>query len=502
MNHPNANGVPPQKPTAQPARRAALDNTPPRSQATPQARQPSSSGAQKAQASKNQAPRNPSATQAPRNQAPRISGYKLKRILGKGGMATVYLAVQESFGREVALKVMAPELVNKRDFAKRFEMEARMVAKLSHPNIVTVYDVGMQDSHFYLAMEYHPNGHLGEQIKKGLTPKQAMHVAKKLADALHFAHENSIVHRDLKPDNVLFSARGVPVITDFGIARDNSADSNLTQIGSTVGTPKYMSPEQAKGQRVDGRSDLYGLGVIIYEMLMGEPPFRADDPVTLAIKHCKDPIPRMPLVYEDYQPLVDKLMSKEAANRYPNGAAVVAAIDALEASLNPAAAQSSASGAGTAQNTPPPMSRPERKDALKTIPKAKKQVVEEAKAPEPVYEVEDSISGSFLSKRVTREIAFGADDYDQFEKQFSRASKDIAEWRGQYGKKAKQLDFVIEAHPWIHRRILDKLNGQFSEQHPYGAFSLVGTITVHLFDEVDKKGERYIVRENGKIPAE
>lgn len=440
---------------------------------------------------------------AKRSNAPQIDGYDIKRTLGKGGMATVYLAVQKSFGREVALKVMAPELVSKRDFALRFDQEAKMVASLSHPNIVTVYDVGIQGSYFYLAMEFHPNGHLGDQIKKGLTPKQTLFVAKKLADALDFAHQNNIVHRDLKPDNVLFSSRGAPVITDFGIARDNSADTNLTQIGSTVGTPKYMSPEQAKGERVDGRSDLYGLGVIIYEMLMGEPPFKADDPVALAIKHCKDPTPRLPIMLEDYQPLVDKLMDKQAANRYATGAEVVAAIEALENTLNQQTSNTGATPANSAAAATPtkPMNRPERTDGLKTIPKAQKQIVPEVKAPEPTYEVEDTLSGGFLSKKVTREIAFNADDYDQFEKLFSRASNDIGEWRGQYGKKAKQVDFVIEAHPWIHRRILDKLNGTFSDQHPYGAFSKIGTITVHLFDEVDKAGECYIVRENGKVPA-
>lgn len=434
---------------------------------------------------------------------PNIAGYDIQRTLGKGGMATVYLAVQKSFGRQVALKVMAPELVSKRDFALRFDQEAKMVASLSHPNIVTVYDVGIQQRYFYLAMEFHPKGHLGDQIKKGLTPKQAMFVAKKLADALDFAHQNNIVHRDLKPDNVLFSSRGMPVITDFGIARDNSVDTNLTQIGSTVGTPKYMSPEQAKGERVDGRSDLYGLGVIMYEMLMGEPPFKADDPVALAIKHCKDPIPRLPLMLEEFQPLIDKLMDKQAANRYATGADVVVAIDALEEAQKIAAAgQSTQPQASNAQpaSTPKPMTRPERSDGLKTIPKAQKRMIEEVQTPEPTYEVDDIVSGGFLSKRVTREIAFNADDYEQFEKLFSRASKDIADWRSAYGKKAKQIDFIIEAHPWIHRRILDKLNGTFSEQHPYGEFSRFGTITVHLFDEVDKKGERYIVRENGKVP--
>lgn len=429
----------------------------------------------------------------PAKTRPNVPGYKLKKVLGKGGMATVYLAEQESFGRDVAIKIMAPELVHKKDFAKRFEMEARMVARLSHPNIVTVYDVGLSGSSFYLTMELHSKGHLGQKIKRGISAKQSLQIARKLADALQYAHDRHIVHRDLKPDNILFSIRGEPIITDFGIARDNNADTNLTQIGSTVGTPKYMSPEQAKGEKVDGRSDLYGLGVIIYEMLMGEPPFLADDPVTLAIKHCKDPIPRLPMLLEDYQPLVDKLMDKVADNRYPDGQSVAAAIDELLAD------KPKATEANTPDATPEPMTRPEEVDGYKPIPKPQKRVEKKVEK-ELFYEVEDYVAGGFINKKISREIAFKADDYDEFAKLFSRASKDIAKWRETYGKKAKQVDFVIEAHPWIHRRILDKLNGNFAEQHPYGAFSRAGTITVHLFDAYDTKGEKYLVRKNGKIP--
>lgn len=426
-----------------------------------------------------------------------IPGYTLIRPLGKGGMATVYAATQDSFGREVAIKIMSPELIDKQDFAARFELEARMVAKLSHPNIVTVYDVGLAGQNYYLAMEIHPNGHLGQRIKEELSPENALTIAKQLADALHYAHKHSIVHRDLKPDNVLFNNRGEPVITDFGIARDNSADSNLTQVGSTVGTPKYMSPEQAKGEKVDGRSDIYGLGVIIYEMLTGEPPFTADDPVALAIKHCKEPIPRLPLMLEAYQPLIDKLMDKNRDNRPSDGLAVIKLIDdTLESIKN---TEASHTVEPKAEETKQPAQAQEGE--FKSIKKPEKKQQATKKEEKTLhYESEELVEGSFIFKKFYLNIEFSASDFEQFEAQFKKASKEIASWYKRYKKKAKQVDFEIEAHPWIHRRILAKLNQNFPDNHPFGAYANNGTVTMHLYDSVDEEGEKYIVRQNGKIP--
>ena len=181
-----------------------------------------------------------------------IPGYTIIREIGKGGMATVYLAIQESFGREVALKVMAPHLAAESGFPDRFASEAKMVAALSHPHIVTVYDVGSYNNYHYLAMEYHTGGDLSARIDRNdLTPPEALKIIKELADALGMAHTKGVVHRDIKPDNVLFRAHNDDaILTDFGIARNMQAESNLTQIGSTVGTPKYMSPEQAREGRL------------------------------------------------------------------------------------------------------------------------------------------------------------------------------------------------------------------------------------------------------------
>lgn len=260
-----------------------------------------------------------------------IPGYTIARELGKGGMATVYLAIQESFGRQVALKVMAPHLAAEPGFAARFDSEAKMVASLSHPNIVTVYDVGSFNNFHYLAMEYHTGGDLSDRIgRQDITPQQALKITKELADALGMAHSRGVVHRDIKPDNVLFRAHNDDaILTDFGIARNMQAESNLTQIGSTVGTPKYMSPEQARGLPVDGRADLYSLGVMLYEMLVGKPPFSASDSISLAIKHCQEPVPRLPEYLHKYQQVVDRLLAKEVKNRFQNGVEVMAAIDNL-----------------------------------------------------------------------------------------------------------------------------------------------------------------------------
>ncbi len=417
---------------------------------------------------------------------PHIPGYELIRELGQGGMATVYLAVQESFGRPVALKIMSPHLLAQRDFAQRFNSEARMVASLSHPHIITVYDVGVHEQYHYIAMEYHTAGHLGELIEKGeIDARKALEITKDLAKALAFAHENGIVHRDLKPDNVLFSKHGTVVLTDFGIARDLHVDSQMTQIGSTVGTPKYMSPEQARGERVDGRADLYSLGVMLYEMMTGRPPFTAQDTVTLAIKHCQDPVPPLPMSVDRYQPLLDRLLAKEPRYRYQSGTETYEAIEAI---LKPPAA-----GVAVAKPT------------LEALPQAKRGSSGLPAAPSApsnrFYEENDEESGGFFSKKVTRHVRFSADDYEEFSIHFQRMSDHLREWREKYGKKADTLHLAVEAHPWIHKRVIDQVRTDFSAGHGYGDFMKVGTISLHLYDPDDQTGKRYLVRDKGKVPA-
>lgn len=271
-----------------------------------------------------------------------IPGYTIKRTLGRGGMATVYLAEQEKFERDVALKVMAPALSADAGFRERFLREAKIVAKISHPNIVTVYDVNEVNGLYYIAMEFHPGGDLKARIREGLEVAEALSVTRDVARALDFAHSRGYLHRDIKPDNILFRADGSAVLTDFGIAKATEGDASLTQMGMVAGTPKYMSPEQARAQALDADSDLYSLGVVFFEMLTGRLPFEASDPIALGIMHMNAPIPRLEGRLAHFQPLVDRLLAKQPGQRPQSGAQVIRELDALEKSFDFGAAGESA----------------------------------------------------------------------------------------------------------------------------------------------------------------
>ncbi len=258
-----------------------------------------------------------------------IPGYKIKKELGKGGMAAVYLAVQQGLDREVALKIMSPALAADPSFGERFVREAKIVAQLSHPQIVTVYDVGQHDRHNYIAMEYHNGGDLAEKIAQGISIEDGIRVIAAVAKALCFAHQRGYIHRDVKPENILFKANGEPVLSDFGIAKATNSDTQMTQSGSVIGTPRYMSPEQARGKKADGRADLYSLGVIFYEILTGKLPFDGEDSLSIGIKHITDPIPRLPENLKQYQAVLDKFMAKQPGNRYQTGDEAAVALEAL-----------------------------------------------------------------------------------------------------------------------------------------------------------------------------
>lgn len=260
----------------------------------------------------------------------KIPGYTIIKELGRGGMASVYLAMQESIERKVALKVMLQALQADPSFSQRFLREAKIVAQLSHPHIVAVYDVGISKSHHYIAMEYHEGGELKDKIKKGLTLGEVISITRQMASALDFAHNKGYVHRDIKPENVLFKADGTICLSDFGIARANDGNTRMTATGSVIGTPHYMSPEQAQGQELDGRSDLYSLGIVFFEMLVGVVPYRGDSALSIGIKHMRDPIPRLPGQFQAFQNFLDKLIAKEADNRWQTGADVIAQLNALE----------------------------------------------------------------------------------------------------------------------------------------------------------------------------
>jgi serine/threonine protein kinase len=260
---------------------------------------------------------------------PEIPGYEILEVLGQGGMATVYLAKQLKFDRIVALKIMSPHLASDDSFKERFIHEARIVAKISHPNIVAVYDVGEHDGHNYLSMEYHDGGDLKAKIEEGINVKECLYIIKDVCKALDFAHTHSIIHRDIKPDNILFRFDQSAVLADFGIAKALESESDLTQVGTAVGTPKYMSPEQTTGIQVSNQSDLYSVGVVLYEMLTGSAPYSAKDHIATAVMHYNQPIPTLPAESQFIQPLLNKLLAKQPKDRFSFGKEVVDSLNKL-----------------------------------------------------------------------------------------------------------------------------------------------------------------------------
>ena len=246
-------------------------------------------------------------------------------------MATVYLAIQQSLDRKIALKIMSPSLAADKDFCKRFSNEGKIIAQLSnHPDIVSIYDIGCVDgTMYYMAMEYVSGGCLTDILDERVDPGVAVNIVRRMSGALGCAHDHGFVHRDVKPANILFHDDGSPTLTDFGIAKSLSGDTQLTKDGYAVGTPDYMSPEQAKGGDLDGRSDLYSLGVVFYEMLAGRRPFQGEDHMSVILMHLNDPAPPLPGRVARYQQIIDKLLSKKPEDRFANTRDLLKALDAL-----------------------------------------------------------------------------------------------------------------------------------------------------------------------------
>ncbi len=262
-----------------------------------------------------------------------IPGYTIETEIGKGGMATVYLATQQLLDRKVALKVMNPSLAADDSFCNRFHKEGKTIAQFKHPNIVTIYDIGAFESHYYMAMEYIGGGTLKERIRQGSVLEGWLSILRQISSALGYAHARGFIHRDIKPANILFQEDGSVVLSDFGIAKDMSSDEQLTRMGFTVGTPEYMSPEQALGRSVDRRSDLYSLGVVFYEMLTARKPFVARDAFAVALMHANQPPPPLPESAKAYESIVGRLLAKDPDQRFATAEELLHAIDALEAEM-------------------------------------------------------------------------------------------------------------------------------------------------------------------------
>ncbi|MBB6599131.1 bifunctional serine/threonine-protein kinase/formylglycine-generating enzyme family protein [Luteimonas sp. MC1825] len=261
---------------------------------------------------------------------PEIAGYRLTRVLGAGGMSTVYLGEQRSLGREVAIKVMLPDALTDEVSRRRFENEARTVARLDHPNIVGIHDVGRTGEGLpYYSMPHMAHGHLGQRDLRGKEP-QVRAILQALLDALRHAHARGIVHRDVKAENVLFDDTDRPQLADFGIALRRGYGSRVTTAGLAVGSTAYMPPEQARGEPVDARADLYSVGVLAWEMLVGSLPYNAPDALSMAVMHVQDPIPRLPRELRHWQPFIDRALAKSPDRRFSDAAQMLAALDKVE----------------------------------------------------------------------------------------------------------------------------------------------------------------------------
>jgi serine/threonine protein kinase len=243
-----------------------------------------------------------------------LGQYEIIALLGEGGMATVYRARQGSIRRDVAVKVIEPRLARMGDFIKRFEREAQTVASLSHPHILKVFDYGQQGDLVYLVMELLTGGSLAALIRQGpLEPAPTTRLIDQIASALDYAHQRGVIHRDLKPQNVLLDEAGNALLTDFGIAKILRQTTVLTQSGAAMGTPAYMSPEQWRGERIDHRTDIYALGVMLFEMLAGQLPFNAETPYSMMHMHVYEPPPPIHNVRPDLPPGVEQVLNQALA---------------------------------------------------------------------------------------------------------------------------------------------------------------------------------------------
>jgi len=267
-----------------------------------------------------------------------LGNYRILAPLGQGGMASVYRAHQENLDREVAVKVLPPWYAADESFVERFKLEAKLVARLSHANIVMVHDAGEQNGHIYIVMQLIDGGTLKQRLDQFHAQGQPMdametnRIFKQVASALSYAHEQGIIHRDVKPVNVLMDRSGRPILSDFGIAKVLASTSEqLTRPGAGVGTPEYMSPEQCRGEAVDARSDIYSLGIMLFEALTGCPPFQGDNYPALAHKHIYIMPPRPSSINLLISPAIDQViltaLMKEPAQRYQQASEMAEALE-------------------------------------------------------------------------------------------------------------------------------------------------------------------------------
>ncbi len=324
--------------------------------------------------------------------------YTRSRPLGSGGMADVYLGHDKVLDRDVALKVLKDKYAKNEEFVQRFRREARSAASLNHPNIVSIYDWGCsEDGAYYIAMEHVPGETLKDRIRRegALDPGAVVGVALQIVDALSVAHEHGVIHRDIKSPNILLTETGYAKVTDFGIARAATATTTSSRSSLVLGTPGYISPEQAKGELVGPRSDLYSLGVILYEMLTGELPYSAKDPIALATRHVDEP-PRSPRearpeVPEALDALTLRLLAKAPEDRYASAVELAGDLERVRSGLSPL---SVAAEKTTAEMTAAPL--------LSTVEKRPKRMAIQPPATSPMNVFK---SGRRVQGRLLRTLA-------------------------------------------------------------------------------------------------
>ena len=261
-----------------------------------------------------------------------IRGHRCIRQVGSGGMCKIYLAESERAATLVVLKVFSqvPDVSERIVGFDRFLQEYEIVAGLNHPNIVRIYDLGIADDHAYIAMEHFPAGDLRQRMKANVPPETALSYLKQMASALDAIHAVGVLHRDLKPANVMLRADGTLCLIDFGLAKANELDAELTGTREIFGTPYYMSPEQGHAELIDARSDLYSLGVVYYEMLVGRKPYTGASAMEVIYKHKRAELPAIDPKYSSHEPILKRLLAKSPQDRFQSAREVLAAADELK----------------------------------------------------------------------------------------------------------------------------------------------------------------------------
>lgn len=411
--------------------------------------------------------------------ASKIPGYRLHRKIGQGGMAVVYLATQESFDRKVALKIIANKAFGGKELAERFRREAKIVASLSHPHIVPVYDVGSIGNYQYLAMDYLQGGELKSWIQAGLEPAESVQILMQIAQALHFAHNKGYVHRDIKPGNIMFREDNSAVLTDFGIAKPlDTQATDMTQLGLVVGTPAYMSPEQAQAQPIDGRADLYSLGVIFYLMLTKELPYQSQDPLALVLKHINDPIPQLPEKIRHFQPIIDQLLAKSADDRFESGMALCKALSAIDPTAPAQSATTSTSTKSTKSTTSTATPTAQASSELALMDN---EDISSSKDEKSIEVTHDTFKKFGFLKRHAFKAVIRSTDMQQLNISFSQATINLLDWYNSHGKHCKKVAFDFFIRPSMEEKAHSMLKEMYDEGDTYNFLKKMD-IDIKIYD--------------------